>query len=168
MSWRLGPGERLTTPAFAGLYTEGGFGAASRAWHAYVLGHVLPHPREVRPVLYNSWEATGFDVDEAGQRKLAAQAAALGVELFVMDDGWFGARSSDTAGLGDWQPNAAAFPPQGLGPLAEEVHRLGMAFGLWVEPEMVNPDSELYRRHPDWVLHFPNRDAYASCATSWC
>jgi alpha-galactosidase len=157
VSWRLGPGERLTTPTFAGLCTDGGFGAASRAWHAYVLGHVLPHPREVRPVLYNSWEATGFAVDEAGQRKLAAQAAALGVELFVMDDGWFGARSSETAGLGDWQPNARRFP-QGLRPLAEEVHRLGMAFGLWVEPEMVNPDSELYRRHPDWVLHFENRE----------
>lgn len=157
VSWRLGPGERLTTPVFAGLCTEGGFGAASRAWHAYVRDHVLPHSREVRPVLYNSWEAAGFTVDEAGQRKLAAQAAALGVELFVMDDGWFGARSSDMAGLGDWQPNAARFP-RGLGPLAEEVHRLGMGFGLWVEPEMVNPDSELYRRHPDWVLHFPNRE----------
>jgi alpha-galactosidase len=156
VSWRLSPGQRLTTPTFAGSYTDGGFGAASRAWHAYVLGHVLPHPREVRPVLYNSWEATGFDVNEAGQRKLAAQAAALGAELFVMDDGWFGTRSSATAGLGDWQPNPQRFP-QGLRPLAEEVHRLGMAFGLWVEPEMVNPDSELYRRHPDWVLHFENR-----------
>ena len=156
VSWRLSPGESLTTPTFTGLYTAGGFGAASRAWHGYVLGHVLSHPREVRPVLYNSWEATGFAIDEAGQRKLAARAAALGAELFVMDDGWFGARSSATAGLGDWQPNAQRFP-QGLKPLAEEVHRLGMAFGLWVEPEMVNPDSELYRRHPDWVLHFENR-----------
>ena len=157
VSRRLNPGEQLTTPTFAGLYTAGGFGAASRAWQAHVLDHVLPHPREVRPVLYNSWEATGFAVDEAGQRKLAAQAAALGVELFVMDDGWFGKRLSDTAGLGDWQPNPERFP-QGLGPLADEVHRLGMAFGLWVEPEMVNPDSELYRQHPDWVLHFENRE----------
>jgi alpha-galactosidase len=156
VSWRLGPGERLATPAFAGLYSGGGFGASSRAWHDYVLHHVLPHPREVRPVLYNSWEATEFDVDEAAQRKLAAQAAALGVELFVMDDGWFGARTSDRAGLGDWTPNPERFP-DGLGPLIEEVHRLGMKFGLWVEPEMVNPDSELYRRHPDWVLRFENR-----------
>jgi alpha-galactosidase len=157
VSWRLSPGERLSTPVFAGLYTADGFGAASRNWHAYTLDHVLPHPRELRPVLYNSWEATGFAVDEAGQRKLAAQAAALGVELFVMDDGWFGTRSSDTAGLGDWQPTPERFP-DGLGPLVEEVHRLGMAFGLWVEPEMVNPDSELYRRHPEWVLHFENRE----------
>ena len=156
IGWLLNPGETLQTPAFAGLYTDGGFGAASRTWHDYVLSHVLPHPQEVRPVLYNSWEATGFDVDETGQRKLAAQAAAIGVELFVMDDGWFGARSSDHAGLGDWTPNSERFP-QGLGPLVDEVHRLGMAFGLWVEPEMVNPDSDLYRAHPDWVLHFDNR-----------
>ena len=157
VSWRLDPGERLATPTFAGLYTYGGFGGTSRAWHDYVLRHVLPHPQTVRPVLYNSWEATEFDVDEAGQRKLAAQAAALGVELFVMDDGWFGARTSDRAGLGDWTPNRERFP-DGLNPLIDEVHRLGMGFGLWVEPEMVNPNSELYRAHPDWVLHFENRE----------
>ncbi|MFE9864019.1 alpha-galactosidase [Streptomyces sp. NPDC005506] len=152
----LGPGQEYTTPIHAGLYCEGGFGAASRAWHAYTLAHVLPHPEEVRPVLYNSWEATGFDVDEAGQKALAARAAALGVELYVMDDGWFGARRSEEAGLGDWTPAPDRFPG-GLTPLAEEVHRLGMRFGLWVEPEMVSPDSDLYRKHPDWVLHFPHR-----------
>ena len=157
VSWRLDSGEQLTTPTFAGLYTDGGFGATSRAWHEYVLRHVLPHPQTVRPVLYNSWEATEFEVDEAGQRKLAAQAAALGVELFVMDDGWFGARTSERAGLGDWTPNRERFP-DGLNPLIDEVHRLGLGFGLWVEPEMVNPDSELYRAHPDWVLHFENRE----------
>jgi alpha-galactosidase len=138
------------------VYTDGGFGAASRAWHAYILAHVLPHPDELRPVLFNSWEATGFDVDEAGQKALAARAAELGVELYVVDDGWFGSRRSDTAGLGDWTPATKGFP-DGLTPLIEEVHRLGMRFGLWVEPEMVNPDSDLYRAHPDWVLHFPHR-----------
>ncbi|MFI5633067.1 alpha-galactosidase [Streptomyces sp. NPDC051664] len=152
----LGPGQEYTTPVHAGLYCEGGFGAASRAWHAYTLAHVLPHPQEIRPVLYNSWEATGFDVDEAGQKALAARAAALGVELYVMDDGWFGARRSEEAGLGDWTPAPDRFPG-GLAPLAEEVHRLGMRFGLWVEPEMVSPDSDLYRKHPDWVLHYPHR-----------
>jgi alpha-galactosidase len=152
----LSPGEEFTTPRFAGLCTDGGFGAASRAWHAYTLGHVLPHPDEVAPVLYNSWEATGFDVDEVGQKALAERAAELGVELYVVDDGWFGARRSDRAGLGDWTPAPDRFP-DGLGPLVETVHRLGMGFGLWVEPEMVNPDSDLYRRHPDWVLHFPGR-----------
>lgn len=157
VSWRLAPGESLRTPVFAGLYTTGGHAAASHAWHDYVLRHVLPNPQDLRPVLYNSWEATGFDLDEAGQRKLAAQAAALGVELFVMDDGWFGRRTSDRAGLGDWTPNPERFP-NGIGTLADEVHRLGMAFGLWVEPEMVNPDSELYRAHPDWVMHYTHRD----------
>jgi alpha-galactosidase len=110
----------------------------------------------MRPVLYNSWEATGFAVDEPGQLKLASIAADIGVELFVMDDGWFGARRSDHAGLGDWLPYPGAFP-NGLRPLADEVHELGMAFGLWVEPEMVNPDSDLYRAHPDWAMHFPDR-----------
>ena len=157
LTWSLQPGEALETPVFAGLYTTGGFGAASRAWHGYVRRHVLRHPEETRPVLYNSWEATGYDVDEAGQMALAARAASLGVELFVMDDGWFGARTGDHAGLGDWAPNPARFP-RGLRPLAEEVRRLGMRFGLWVEPEMVNPDSDLYRAHPDWVLHMANRD----------
>ncbi|MGW1887664.1 alpha-galactosidase [Streptomyces sp. NPDC001970] len=152
----LGPGDEFTTPAFAGLYSEGGFGAVSRAWHAYTLAHVLPHPEEPAPVLYNSWEATGFDVDEEGQLALAARAASLGVELYVLDDGWFGARRSDRAGLGDWTPAADRFP-RGLGPLVREVHRLGMRFGLWVEPEMVNSDSDLYRKHPDWVLHVPGR-----------
>jgi alpha-galactosidase len=156
LTWTLGAGETLETPVFAGVYTAGGFGAASRAWHAYVSRHVLAHPGEVRPVLYNSWEATGFDVDEAGQTALAARAARLGVEMFVVDDGWFGARVSDHAGLGDWTPNPDRFP-DGLRPLADEVHRLGMRFGLWVEPEMVNPDSDLYRAHPDWVLHNAHR-----------
>lgn len=152
----LAPGEEFTTPPFAGLCTDGGFGAASRAWHAYTIAHVLPHPDEVAPVLYNSWEATGFDVDEVSQKALAERAAELGVELYVVDDGWFGARRSDRAGLGDWTPSPDRFP-NGLTPLVDSVHRLGMGFGLWVEPEMVNPDSDLYRQHPDWVLHFPDR-----------
>ncbi|WP_326626936.1 alpha-galactosidase [Nonomuraea fuscirosea] len=157
LTWSLAPGETLRTPVFAGLFTAGGFGAASRAWHAYVARHVLPHPGEPRPVLYNSWEATGFDVDEAGQTALAAQAARIGVELFVVDDGWFGGRVGDHAGLGDWTPNPDRFP-RGLRSLSAEVHRLGMRFGLWVEPEMVNPDSDLYRAHPDWVMHMANRE----------
>ncbi|MEU8820804.1 alpha-galactosidase [Actinoplanes sp. NPDC048796] len=156
LTWTLEAGETLTTPVFAGVWSGSGFGTASRAWHAYVSSKVLSHPGEDRPVLYNSWEATGFDVDEAGQMALAAKAASLGAELFVMDDGWFGARLNDHAGLGDWEPNPRRFP-NGLRPLADEVRRLGMRFGIWVEPEMVNPDSDLYRAHPDWVLHQPNR-----------
>jgi len=157
LSWSLAPGETLHTPVFAGLFSAGGFGSASRTWHDYVRRHVLSDPGDLRPVLYNSWEATGFDVDEAGQTALAARAARLGVELFVVDDGWFGGRVSDHAGLGDWTPNPERFP-HGLRALSAEVRRLGMRFGLWVEPEMVNPDSDLYRAHPDWVLHMAHRD----------
>jgi alpha-galactosidase len=116
-------------------------------------GQPLP---KVRPVIYNSWEATGFNVNEAGQLALAEKAAALGIDRFVMDDGWFGARKDDHAGLGDWTVNAQKFP-HGLKPLIDKVHVLGMDFGLWVEPEMVNPDSDLYRRHPEWVLNFAGR-----------
>jgi len=152
----LAPGEELTTPLSVGMYTEGGFGAASRTWHDYIRAHVIPHPDELRPVLYNSWEATEFDVSVKGQTALADRAAAIGVELFVMDDGWFGARVDDTAGLGDWTPNPDRFP-DGLAPLIEHVHGLGMKFGLWVEPEMTNPDSDLYREHPDWIIHRPHR-----------
>ncbi|GAA4609470.1 alpha-galactosidase [Actinoplanes octamycinicus] len=151
---RLLPGEQAVSPVCAALYADGGFGAASRAWHHYQRAHVLPHAGELRPVLYNSWEATSFDVTEAGQRALAERAARLGVELFVVDDGWFGARTSDRAGLGDWFANPDRFP-DGLRPLADHIRSLGMAFGLWVEPEMVNPDSELFRAHPDWTLHEP-------------
>ncbi|MVO85177.1 alpha-galactosidase [Streptomyces sp. p1417] len=153
---RLAPGATVVTPVFAGLWSGRGFGGASRAWHAYQREHVIPYGGEVRPVLYNSWEATGFDICEEQQRELAGRAAALGVELFVVDDAWFGARVSDRAGLGDWTPNPDRFP-HGLAPLAEEVHALGMRFGIWVEPEMVNADSDLYRAHPDWVQHHPGR-----------
>ena len=157
VSWRLMPGESWETPVFAGLYSDGGFGETSRSWHAYVRAHVLPHPGELRPVVYNSWEATGWDVDEPTEKALAAAAAVLGAELFVMDDGWFGDRSGDTAGLGDWIANAERFTA-GLAPLVDDVHARGMQFGIWVEPEMVNPDSDLYRAHPDWVLHMANRE----------
>ncbi len=154
--WRLRPGEEWTTPVLCGLYTVDGFGGASRHWHRYVRAQVLPSRDEVRPILYNSWEATGFDVDEEGQQRLAELAAGLGVEVFVMDDGWFGGRRADNAGLGDWYPAPSQFP-NGLKPLISAVHGLGMRFGIWVEPEMVNPDSDLYRTHPDWVLHLPFR-----------
>lgn len=146
----LAAGESYEAPRSVGVWSRAGFGGASRIWHRYVTEHVLPASSETRPVLYNSWEATGFDLDEANQMALATTAAAIGCELFVMDDGWFGQRTSDAAGLGDWTPNIDRFP-RGLGPLIDHVHGLGMQFGLWVEPEMVNVASELYREHPDWV-----------------
>lgn len=155
--WRLDPGEVWRTPAFVGGFCQNGLGGMSRRLHRYQRRHVLPAaPTPFRPVLYNSWEATYFNVTQEGQAALADRAAEIGVELFVVDDGWFGTRDHDRRGLGDWTPNPAKFP-LGLGPLAEHVERRGMRFGLWVEPEMVNPDSDLYRANPDWVFHFPHR-----------
>ena len=160
----LHAGEKLETPLFYGGYSAHGLGGASRLLHKFELEHILPRTASTagqampkpRPVIYNSWEATEFRVDEAGQIALAEKAATLGIDRFVMDDGWFGQRKDDHAGLGDWYVNTDKFP-HGLKPLIDKVHALGMDFGLWVEPEMVNPDSDLYRKHPDWVLNFPGR-----------
>jgi len=155
-AWRLEPGEVFSTPSSYAGYTVAGFGGASRRLHDFIRDTLLPHGRTIHKVIYNSWEATEFAVDEESQVALAELAAAMGVELFVLDDGWFHGRDHDAAGLGDWWPDERKFP-NGLTPLIERVNKLGMEFGLWVEPEMVNPDSELYRAHPDWVLHFPTR-----------
>ncbi|MBB5060305.1 alpha-galactosidase [Granulicella aggregans] len=160
-AYRLQKGERFTTPYFYGGFSSTGIGEASRKMHRLEVNTLLPRPSgsalpKLRPVLYNSWEATEFKVDEPGQIALAEKAASLGVERFVMDDGWFGQRNSDHAGLGDWYVNKQKFP-HGLKPLIDKVHSLNMEFGLWVEPEMVNPDSDLYRAHPDWVLNFTGR-----------
>ena len=156
--YKLNPGEHLETPVFYGGYSDHGLGGASRVIHRFEIANVLPHAPnpKPRPVIYNSWEATEFKVDEPGQVALAEKAASIGVDRFVMDDGWFGQRKTDHAGLGDWYVNTEKFP-NGLKPLIDKVHGLGMDFGLWVEPEMVNPDSDLYRKHPDWVLNFPGR-----------
>jgi alpha-galactosidase len=155
-NWQLQAGEAFTTPPAFGGYTKSGFNAASHILHDFIRAHVIPHGSATHKVLYNSWEATLFNVDVESQSKLADLAAEMGIELFVVDDGWFGTRKSDNAGLGDWWPDPDKFP-NGLGPLIQHVNHLGMDFGLWVEPEMVNPDSELYRAHPDWVIHYPTR-----------
>ena len=157
-AYPLKPGEALDTPAFYAGYSAQGFGAASRLLHRFEREEIAPGglSSRVRPVLYNSWEATTFNVNEAGQKVLATTAAKLGVELFVMDDGWFGKRNDDHAGLGDWTVNPRKFPA-GLKGLIDHVTGRGMDFGLWVEPEMVNADSDLYRQHPDWAIHFPDR-----------
>ncbi len=156
--YKLNPGQHLDTPIFYGGYSDHGLGGASRLLHHFEIAHILPQSPDPkpRPVIYNSWEATEFRVSEAGQMALAEKAASIGVDRFVMDDGWFGQRKDDHAGLGDWYVNSEKFP-RGLKPLIEKVHSLGMDFGLWVEPEMINPDSDLYRKHPEWVLNFPGR-----------
>lgn len=158
-SHTLEPGTHLETPPVYCGKTEG-LGEMSRQMNRFCLEHLLPSRfrAETLPVLYNSWEATEFNVNVADQTRLAEIAAGIGVELFVMDDGWFGARNNDRAGLGDWFVNPAKFPG-GLNELIGNVNALGMDFGLWVEPEMVNPDSDLYRAHPDWTYHFPHRHA---------
>ncbi len=156
--YQLKAGEKFETPYFYGGYTSHGVGGASRLLHRFEMDSILPnHPApKIRPVLYNSWEATTFNVTAEGQMALAEKAANMGVERFVIDDGWFGQRKTDHAGLGDWYVNKEKFP-NGLKPLIDKVHSLGMDFGIWVEPEMVNPDSDLYRKHPDWVLNFTGR-----------
>ncbi len=157
-SYKLDKGQSLETPRFYAGFTAHGQGGASRLLHRFQREVILPRAPESkpRPIVYNSWEATGFAVTETGQLELAQKAAALGVERFVIDDGWFGERKDDGAGLGDWQVNRTKFP-NGLKPVVDRVRGLGMDFGLWVEPEMVNPDSALYRAHPDWVMSFAGR-----------
>ncbi len=151
------PGESFATPRLIFGYTALGFGAMSRSFHDFVRQTLSPRPNYRPPVVYNSWYATLFDVNAEGQAKLAEKAAAMGVEMFVIDDGWFDKRVNDRAGLGDWWPDKNKFP-SGLKPLADAIHSRGMQFGLWIEPEMVNPDSDLHRAHPDWVIHFPERE----------
>lgn len=145
----LGEGERYTTPWAVGSWGDG-LNELSKRFHDELRARPQ-HPRRPRPVTLNTWEAVYFDHDLETIGALAERAAAVGVERFVLDDGWFLGRRDDTAGLGDWFVDKAVWPA-GLGPLIDKVRELGMEFGLWVEPEMVNLDSELAREHPDWIL----------------
>jgi alpha-galactosidase len=144
----------VTTPVACGLYSGDGLQGAARAWHAYQRGLRRP---VTPPVVYNSWFATEFDVRAEEQLKLARTAAAIGVETFVVDDGWFVGRDDDRGGLGDWEPDPVKFPG-GLAAFIAEVRALGLGFGLWVEPEGVSPRSRLYAEHPDWVYRIPGRE----------
>ena len=156
--WKLEPGEGFQTPEAVAVYSHQGMGAMSRTFHTLyrsrlARGEWRDRPR---PILINNWEATYFNFDEDKLVSIAQAAKRDGVELFVLDDGWFGARRSDRAGLGDWIANPELLP-QGIPGLAERIEALGMRFGLWFEPEMVNRDSDLYRAHPDWLLQTPGR-----------
>lgn len=146
----LAPGETWEMPAVVVAWSPDGLGRLSHALHCHLRARPR-HPRRPRPVVLNTWEAVYFDHDLDTLRRLVDRAAAVGVERFVLDDGWFRGRSGDRAGLGDWTVDPAAWP-DGLHPLVDHVRARGLEFGLWVEPEMVNPDSDLYRAHPDWVL----------------
>ena len=151
--WNLLPGEKFETPEAVMTCSDAGFGGMSHRMHRFVTEHIVPeywHDRE-RPVLYNSWEGCMFDFDQKRLLDLAKRAKNLGCELFVLDDGWFGARNDDRAGLGDYSINTKKLP-NGMSGLAERIQKLGLQFGLWFEPESVNENSDLYRAHPDWAL----------------
>lgn len=152
---RIAAGGSYPAPRVYAAYSDRGLDGMSAAFHELVRSRPR-HPRAPRPVILNTWEAVYFDHRLDRLSELADAAARVGVERFVLDDGWFGARRDDTAGLGDWYVSKEVWPV-GLGPLIEHVKSLGMDFGLWVEPEMVNPDSELFRAHPEWILSEPGR-----------
>ncbi len=153
----LEPGESYTTPEVLGVYSSAGLTPATWGFHRSVRRSPA-RPESPRPVLLNTWEAVYFDHDVGKLTALADAAADLGVERFVLDDGWFGSRRDDTSGLGDWWVSPEVYP-SGLGPLIDHVTGLGMDFGIWVEPEMVNPDSDVYREHPEWALVTEGYDA---------
>ncbi len=158
-SYQLAPGQVFRTPALIYCYSENGTGEASRNLHRWARTYRIPDGNGDRLTLLNNWEATYFDFDEAKLTGLFAGAKKLGVDLFLLDDGWFGnkyPRNNDQAGLGDWQENKKKLP-HGLGYLVKEASKAGVKFGIWVEPEMVNPKSVLYEKHPEWVIRQPER-----------
>ncbi|KAI1499577.1 Melibiase-domain-containing protein [Biscogniauxia marginata] len=164
LSWPVAPGETFTSPEVVSVHSENGLSGMSQSIHSLYRNHLSRSKKtfKTRPPLLNSWEGLGFDFNESSMIKLASDAADLGCSLFVNDDGWFGTdfpRDNDTLGLGDWTPQKKKFP-DGLRPYVDQVNEITVAnssekmiFGLWVEPEMVNPDSNLYRDHPDWCMH---------------
>ncbi|NGU52993.1 alpha-galactosidase [Clostridium perfringens] len=157
-SWPLNLNEEFYTPEVVIVYSDKGLNYMSQVYHSLYRECLMrgKWKNSVRPILLNSWEALSFSIDEEKIKELATNASKLGVELFVLDDGWFGKRNNDNAGLGDWIVNKEKFP-NGLNEIIEYINKLGMDFGIWIEPEMVNKDSELYRAHSNWIIHDPNR-----------
>lgn len=160
--YRLKPKEVFRTPEFVFVYSDCGTGAASRGLHNWARDYQLKEGRGSRLTLLNNWEATGFNFDEQKLSHFMKEAATLGVDMFLLDDGWFGnkyPRSGDKSGLGDWEATKEKLP-HGVAGLVSAADSAGVKFGIWVEPEMVNPKSELYEKHPEWVIHYPNREPY--------
>lgn len=157
-SWVLEKGDSFTAPEAVMVYSSEGLGAMSRTYHKLYRTRLVrgKYRDEVRPILANNWEATYFDFTEDKIVDLAKEAAELGIELLVLDDGWFGKRNNDNCSLGDWYVNTDKLP-SGITGLAEKVNACGVKFGLWFEPEMISKDSDLYRAHPDWCIHTPDR-----------
>ncbi len=158
--FKIESGEKFQTPEAVQVYSNSGLGGMSRAYHSLYRNRICrgKYRDTERPVLINNWEATYFDFDENKLVNIAKTAKKAGIELFVLDDGWFGKRNSDIGSLGDWKANLNKLP-NGLSGLANRINDLGMKFGLWLEPEMVSPDSDLYRTHPDWCLHIKGKDS---------
>lgn len=157
-TWRLEQGESFQTPEAVLVYSDQGMNGMSQTFHGLYQKRLARGAwrDKVRPILVNNWEATYFDFNEEKILSIAKTAKELGIELFVLDDGWFGKRNDDTSSLGDWYPNAEKLP-DGITGIAQKVVDMGISFGLWFEPEMVNMDSDLYRRHPEWILATPDR-----------
>ena len=154
--WKLDSGQNFQTPEVVINYSDQGFNQMSQNFHKIYQKNLIPHSftDKARPILLNTWEANYFDLSEESLVQQAELASKLGIELFVLDDGWFGERNDDTSSLGDWQVNPAKLP-NGIAHLAEKIHQLNMQFGLWFEPEMVSKNSDLFRKHPDWALQVP-------------
>ncbi|GJD11450.1 Alpha-galactosidase 1 [Galdieria sulphuraria] len=157
-SWDLGPAEEFSTPEVVLCYSDQGLGGISQQFHRLYRYHLIPPMwrHTICPVLINTWEAMYFNVTHEAVVELAKRAKECGIELVVLDDGWFGNRNNTRSGLGDWKANRTKFP-FGLEGLCREINELGLRFGIWIEPEMVNIESELYHQHPDWCLHIPRR-----------
>lgn len=157
-SWKLNPGEAFQAPEVVMVYSAGGLGTMTRTFHDFYRNHLIrgEYKDKKRPILINNWEATYFEFNTEKLIAIAKQASELGIEMLVMDDGWFGDRFDDNRALGDWVVNEEKLPG-GLKYLADEVNKLGMKFGIWFEPEMISPDSDLYREHPDWAIAIPGR-----------
>ena len=164
-SWYLAPGDSFQTPEAYLCYSPDGLNGMSAQFHRLVHRHIVtgPYANTKRPLLINNWEATYFDFNEKKLLTLAKKAKDAGIDLFVLDDGWFGKRDNDHCSLGDWVDDRRKLP-NGIQGLGEKLHAMGLKFGLWVEPEMVSPDSDLYRAHPDWCLHAGGR---ARIETRW-
>ena len=157
--WKLSEGESFVTPQAVMTYSPSGLNTMMANMHAFVNSHIVrgEHKDKDRPIVLNNWEATFFNFNRRKILALARSAKKLGIEMFVLDDGWFGKRNNDLAGLGDWVENRKKLPG-GIKSIAKNVNRMGMKFGLWFEPECVNPDSDLYRAHPDWAISIPGRE----------
>lgn len=163
--WKLHPGEEFQAPEAVMVYSAEGLGKMTRRLHDFYREHMIrsSYKYKKRPVLINNWEATYFDFNTEKLLAIAREAAANGIEMLVMDDGWFGKRNSDNSSLGDWYVNEEKIT-SGLPDLVNKIREMGLEFGIWFEPEMISPDSGLYRMHPDWAIQIPGREPCQSRA----